>query len=194
MNLYEKLKKSLKLKFDPVGVKLIFESNENNINDDKFKSVSNLQRYCEYVKRASKGEFLELKRGDFYCVTGEIMLGLKEPETIEFDNRLKFRGLKSILVFPVNKLENIAVDSIILIVNPSNCMDITEAYTNIYNKPLKIEIGTQSGVCSDVTALVIKREEINFSFLCVGSRIYAGYDDCELFKEPEFHSVDVKIE
>ncbi len=181
MNLYERLKKSLDMKYNPVGVKLIFDTNENEIINDKFKIADELLRYCEFVKRASQGEFLKLKKGDFSCVTGEIMLGFKEPELIEIERRLKFKGLKNILLFPINLFNKIiSVDCIILIVTPRNCMDIAEAYTKLYDKSLKIEIGTQSGICSDITAFVIKREEINFSFLCVGSRIYAGYDDSEL--------------
>ena len=39
---------------------------------------------------------------------------------------------------------------------------------------------TFRGICSEVTAYVIKQQDINFSFLCSGSRIFAGFDDCEL--------------
>ncbi|MFX1275257.1 MAG: DUF169 domain-containing protein [Promethearchaeota archaeon] len=177
MNNFEKLKFSLKLGSDPVGIKLLFKYEIHEKKYEKFKEVTNLQRYCEYVKRASKGEFLKLKRGSFSCVTGEIMLGLKEPEKIEFDNRLKFKGLENILLFPANKYDDLKVDCVLLIVTPRNCMDITEAYTKLFQKPLLIELGTLSGVCSDVTAFVIKRQQINFSFLCTGSRVYAEYDD-----------------
>ncbi len=177
MNKYEKLKSSLKLEYDPIGVKLLFKNEIHEKNYDKFKEVKGLQRYCEYVKRASKGEFLRLKRGDFSCVTGEIILGLKEPERIKFDSRLNFKGLENILLFPINRHDTMNVDCILLIVSPRNCMDVTEAYTKLYKKPLIIELGTHSGVCSDVTALVIKRQQINFSFLCAGSRIYADFED-----------------
>lgn len=165
------------MKYHPVGVKLLFNNEIYEKYDERFKEVNDIQRYCEYVKRASEGEFLQLKRGVFSCITGEIILGLKEPERIDFDGRLKFKGLKNILLFPIDKYDKLKIDCLLLIVTPRNCMDITEAYTKLYNKPLKIELGTHSGVCSDVTAWVIKRQQINFSFLCTGSRIYAGYDD-----------------
>ncbi len=178
--MYGKLKKSLGMKYDPVAVKLIFKSNQHEIDGLDFNKIDDLQKYCEYVKRAALGECLMLKRGDFSCVTGEIMLGFKEPETIVINKRLEFRGLKQVILYPVNKFNNLIIDSIILIVSPRNCMDIIEAYSNIYNKPLRIELGPPSGVCSDVTAQAIKKQDVHFSFLCVGSRIFAGFDDCEL--------------
>lgn len=180
MNRFEMLKQLLNLKSDPIGVKLIFEHNKNEDTNAKFKDSSKLERYCEYVKRASKGEFLKITKGDFLCVTGEIMLGFKKPENIELGMRLDIRGLTHVLLFPINKYVKNGFDSILLIVNPRNCMDIIEAYVKVYNRPLKITCGAITGVCSEVTAHVIKREEINFSFLCSGSRIFAEFDDCEM--------------
>jgi len=180
MNRFETLKKALNLKSDPIGVKLIFEHNRNEDIDAKFKDASKLERYCQYVKRASKGEFLKIKKGDFLCVTGEIMLGFKKPENIELNMRLDIRGLTHVLLFPINKYDINDFNSILLIVNPRNCMDIIEAYVKLYDRPLKITCGSYMGVCSEATAYVIKREELNFSFLCSGSRIFAEYDDCEM--------------
>ncbi|MHA1293634.1 MAG: DUF169 domain-containing protein [Promethearchaeota archaeon] len=179
MNDYQELKDALNLKYNPVGVKLIFQRNIDLIND-KFKEPNQLERYCKFVKRAAKGEFIKVKKGNFSCVTAELMLGFKKPENIEFHMRLNIKGLKYILLFPINKYNLLEIDSIIIIVNPRNCMDIIEAYAKIYEKPLKITCGVITGVCSEVTAYVIKRKEINFSFLCAGSRIFAGFDDCDL--------------
>ena len=108
--MYEKLMQDLKLKYAPVGVKLIFDSNQNDVNLNQFKLIDNSQRYCEYVKRASQGEFLKLRKGDFTCVIGEIMLGFKKPSNLEFEKRLNFKGLKHVLLFPMNKLKNESVD------------------------------------------------------------------------------------
>jgi uncharacterized protein (DUF169 family) len=71
-------------------------------------------------------------------------------------------------------------DGFILIINPEKAMKVIEAYTELFNKPLKLICGVRSGVCSEITAYVTKREDINFSFLCSGSRKFAGYDECEL--------------
>ncbi|TFG25780.1 MAG: hypothetical protein EU532_11430 [Promethearchaeota archaeon] len=180
MNKYETLKKALNLKAEPVGVKLIFEHNENDEIDPKFKAANKLERYCQFVKRASQGEFLRITKNDFLCVTGEIMLGFKEPTNLELGMRLDFRGLTHVLLFPISKYDKIDFDSILLIVNPRNCMDIIEAHVKAFDKPLKLTCGSIRGVCSEVTAHVIKREEINFSFLCSGSRIFAEFDDCEM--------------
>ena len=46
MNMYSKLKKSLGMKYDPVAVKLIFESNQHEIDGLDFNKIDNLQKYC----------------------------------------------------------------------------------------------------------------------------------------------------
>lgn len=180
MNRFEALKQALKLKSNPIGVKLVFNHTKTEDIDDIFKGSDKLERYCEYVKKASKGEYLKIKKGDFLCVTGEIMLGFKKPENIELGMRLDVRGLTDVLLFPINKYNPKGFDSILLIVTPRNCMDIIEAYVRVYKRPLKLTCGSITGVCSEVTAHVIKREEVNFSFLCSGSRIFAEFDDCEM--------------
>ncbi|TFF87434.1 MAG: hypothetical protein EU550_03265, partial [Promethearchaeota archaeon] len=180
MNKFEILKKSLDLKYNPIGIKLIFE-NETNQIPDKFNEPKDLQRYCAFVKKAAQGEFIKIKKGDFSCVTAEIMLGFKKPKKVEMNMRMNIRGLNSILLFPANKYNLNNFESIILIVTPKNCMDIIEAHTRIFKKQLKISCGLYTGVCSEVTAQVIKTEKINFSFLCSGSRFLTGFDECELF-------------
>ena len=180
INKFEKLKQTLNLNSDIIGVKLIYEHNKNINISPKFKEAVQMERYCEYVKRASHGEFLKIKKGDFSCHTVEVMLGFKESENLELTMRLEVKGLKYILLFPINRhlLEN--YDSIILILNPFDCMNIIEAYVRLYQKLLKITCGAINGVCSEVTAYVIKRNEVNFSFLCPESRRNEVFSDCEL--------------
>ena len=180
LNKFEKLKQALNLGSDLVGVKLVYEHNKNLKISPKFKEANRKERYCEYVKRASRGEFLKIKKGDFSCHTANIMLGFKESDNLELTMRLDVKGLKYILLFPINKdiIEN--YDSIILILNPLDCMNIIEAYVRIYQKPLKITCGVINGACSEVTAYVIKRNEVNFSFLCSDSRVKGIFSDCEL--------------
>ena len=180
MNKFETLKLALNLKADPIGVKLIFEHNKNDDIDSKFKEANKLERYCQFVKRASQGEFLKLKKGDFLCVTGEIMLGFKKPEHIEINSRLDVEGLSHLLLYPINKHDENNFNCVLLIVTPRNCMDIIEAYVKIKNHPLEISCGAYTGVCSEATAHVIKNEDMNFSFLCSGARIFAEFDDCDM--------------
>ena len=180
INKFEKLKQALTLNSNLIGVKLIYEHNKILTINPKFKEADQMERYCEYVKRASQGEFLKIKKGDLSCHTADIMLGFKESENLELTMRLEVKGLKYILLFPINKylLEN--YDSVILILNPFDCMNIIEAYVRLYQKPLKITCGAINGVCSEVTAYVIKRNEVNFSFLCPNSRGNGVFSDCEL--------------
>ena len=180
MNKYEKLKQALNLNSDLIGVKLIYERNKNASIYSKFKEADQMERYCEYVKRASQGEFLKIKKGHLSCHTADIMLGFKESENLELTMRLEVKGLKYILLFPINKFLPENYDSVILILNPLHCMNIIEAYVRLYQRPLKITCGAINGVCSEVTAYVIKRNEVNFSFLCPDSRGNGVFSDCEL--------------
>jgi len=180
MNAFESLKQALSLKADPVGVKLIYDHDNSIEIDIRFKEGRRLERYCESVKRASEGEFLKIDRGHLSCKTAEVMLGFKDSDNLELTMKLDMKGLKNILLFPINKCNLENYDSIILIVNPRNCISIIRAYVRLYKKPLKITCGTINGVCSEVTAYVIKRNEINFSFLCLNSREAGTFSDCDL--------------
>lgn len=64
-----------------------------------------------------------------------IILGFQESDNLELTMKLDIKGLKYILLFPLNKYDLEVYDSIILIVNPHNCMNIIQAYVNLYNKP-----------------------------------------------------------
>lgn len=180
MNKFEKLKQILNIKSDPIGVKLIYNHNRNLPPKPKFKVVNKLGGYCEYVKMASQGEFLKVQKGDFSCHTGNIILGFNESDNLELRMRLEAKGLEYILLFPINKFQPKDYDSIILVLNPHICMNIIQAYVKLYHKPLKITCGIINGVCSEVTAYVIKRNEVNFSFLCPDSRGNGVFSDCEL--------------
>lgn len=179
MELFEDLKRVLGLNHNPVGIKLISEQRQDSI-PELFQSPENLMRYCEFVKRAANGEYLKITKGDFSCITGEILIGFKKPKKIKLDMRLHLKNLKYILLFPINKFVMKNFDSILLILNPKNCMDIIESYIHLYNEPLESIHGIPTGICGEVTAFVIKHQKINFSFLCSGSRIFAGFDECEL--------------
>jgi uncharacterized protein (DUF169 family) len=178
-NRFERLKQTLDLEADPIGVKLIYEHSNIQTNPN-FKEITKLGGYCEYVKLASQGEFLKIQKGDFTCHTGNIVFGFEEFNNIELTIKLKINGLNSIYLFPINKYKPKEYDSIILILNPSNCMDLIQAYVRLYKKPLKITCGAINGVCSEVTAHVIKRNEVNFSFLCPNSRRNGIFSNCEL--------------
>jgi len=180
INKFEKLKQALNLKSNPIGVRLIYDHDSNVILNSNFKQANKSESYCEYVKRASEGEFLIINKGHLSCHIAEVMLGFEDSDNLELSMKLDIKGLKSILLFPVNKIDHVDYDSIMLIVDPRNCMNIIQAYVKLYQKPLKITCGALNGVCSEVTAYVIKRNEVNFSFLCPNSRINGTYGDCEL--------------
>jgi uncharacterized protein (DUF169 family) len=108
------------------------------------------------------------------------MFGFNNTDNLELTMKLDSKGLKYIYLFPINKYIPENYDSIILILNPYNCMNIIQAYVRLYKKPLKITCGAINGICSEVTAHVIKRNEVNFSFLCPNSRKNEVFSECEL--------------
>ena len=134
MNKFEMLKHALNSKADPIGVKLIYDYDQTYKSNPELKELAKLHGYCEYVKRASQGESLILQKESFSCHTGNIMLGFKESNNIELTMRLTSRGLKYILLFPINKNQLDDYDSVILVLNPHNCMNIIEAYVRLYQK------------------------------------------------------------
>lgn len=180
MVIYEKLKKVLSLKYHPVGFKLIFDRNYRQEIEKKFKETTEIRRFCDYIKQAGEGEAIRLKETDSSCIITEKQSDIPQSPRLELDIQLNFRGLKYFLLFPIDLYPEEDFDGIILIVNPKNAMKIIEAYTELFQKSLKLVCGVRSGVCSEITAYVTKRQDVNFSFLCSGARKFAGYDDCEL--------------
>ena len=180
MNIYEKLKEVLNLKYHPVAFKLIFEQNNRPEIKKKYEERSDLNRFCFFIKEAGEGKALRLKEANSSCLMINKNSDIPSPTKLELNMELDFRGLKYLLLFPKDLYEEEDFDGLILVLNPENAMKIIEAYVELYNKPLKLNCGVRSGVCSEITAYVVKREKINFSFLCSGARKFAGYDECEL--------------
>lgn len=180
MNKYEGLKEKLDLNYHPVAFKLIFEHNYTPEIEKKFKNISEIQRFCVYIKKAGEGEALRLKKDDSSCIISERQPSFLQTSKLELDIQLNFRGLKYFLLFPLDLYPDEDYDGLILIVNPKNAMKIIDAYVELFHKPLKLTCGVRSGVCSEITAYVSKRQDVNFSFLCSGARRYADYDECEL--------------
>ena len=57
INKFEKLKQTLNLNSDIIGVKLIYEHNKNINISHKIKEAVQIERYSENVNIASHGEF-----------------------------------------------------------------------------------------------------------------------------------------
>ncbi|MBD3197074.1 MAG: hypothetical protein GF317_18615 [Candidatus Lokiarchaeota archaeon] len=150
---------------------------DNNL--DNFTTPDDPQRLCRFIKRASDGELLKLTKNTTTCFGTQ---NNKIPSKEGLDSRLNLdiRGLKYILLFAANKFSIKNIDGIILIINPKISTILIDIYVELYNKPLKIMCGTQKGVCSEIAAYIVKRNDVNFSFLCTGARKSAKYEDCDL--------------
>ncbi|TXT63029.1 MAG: hypothetical protein BAJALOKI3v1_450028 [Promethearchaeota archaeon] len=180
MNKFKELKTKLDLKYSPVGFKLIFQRNYRKEIESKFNEPAERLRFCTYIKKAGEGKALRLREIDSSCIITEKKSDIPQSPQLELNIELNFRGLKYFLMFPMDSYSNEDYDGFIMIINPEKAMKVIEAYTELFNKPLKLICGVRSGVCSEITAYVAKREDVNFSFLCSGSRKFAGYGECEL--------------
>jgi len=180
MNIYEDVKEALNLKYHPVAFKLIFEKNYRPEIEQKFEAPSDFKRFCLFIKEAGEGRALRLKESNSSCLMIDKKSEIPSPTKLELNIQLDFRGLKYFLLFPKDLYEEEDFDGLILVLNPKNAMKIIKAYVELFNKPLKLNCGVRSGVCSEITAYVTKRQDVNFSFLCSGARRFADYDECEL--------------
>jgi len=179
MNKYKKLKKVLGLRYPPIGLKLIYEQYASEEILDKFEKIKKKQRFSKYIKRVADGELLKLNESDTSCIMSDTA-GHDSFSNIELDMKLNIRGLKYLLLFPIDLHPEEDIDTLILVVTPHQFTKLIEAYVELYKKPMKLTTGASTGVCSEIVAHVIKREDVNVSFLCQGARTHSG------FKEDEF--------
>jgi uncharacterized protein (DUF169 family) len=179
MNKYKKLIKKLNLKYPPIGLKLIYEQRSSSEFLKKFQKISKKQRFSQYIKRVAEGELLKLTESDTSCISSDTN-GHDSFSNIELDMKLNIRGLKHLLLFPVDQYPKEDMDALILIITPIQFMKLVEVYVDLYNKPMKLSTGASTGVCSEIIAHVIKRDDVNISLLCHGAREYARFKDDEL--------------
>lgn len=179
MNKYKNLMKKLNLKYPPIGLKLIYEQYSSGEFIKKFQKIEKKQRFSQYIKRVAEGELLKLTESDTSCISSDTN-GHDSFSNIELDMKLNIRGLKHLLLFPVDQHPKEEMDALILIITPIQFMKLVEVYVGLYNKPMKLSTGASTGVCSEIIAHVIKRDDVNISLLCHGARGYAKFKDDEL--------------
>ncbi|MEJ2248750.1 MAG: DUF169 domain-containing protein [Candidatus Lokiarchaeota archaeon] len=175
MNDYQKIKKILDLRYHPIGLKLVYENSHQDDFSSKCYNIEKKQRFSKYIKRVAEGDLLKLSETDTACISSDTA-GHDSFSNIELDMKLNIRGLKHLLLFPVDEYPEESIDAMIIIITPHQFMKLIEIYVELYNKPMKLTTGASTGVCSEIVAYIIKREDVNVSFLCHGARSYAGFD------------------
>ncbi len=155
-------------RYSLVGVKIYDEVPQDYPRPEKSG------RYCEFVKRAALGETLIMLEEDEECPESLIALGFQEPSFIDLQPRLQPAAkTNAVLIAPLEKISE--PDVVLMILNPRQAMEIAALVDG-----LKAQFKGGMAVCGEVTALPIKENRVNLSFLCGGARMFADYKDSEV--------------
>ncbi len=184
-----------------VAVKFLYEDVEGS---------SGNFRFCEAVKRASKGERIVLTEFNLSCSGAEISLGFIPPlfdeeNEVEYENETEGmlngerksderRETKAVIVEPYRGQE---CDVILVIATPDKIMRISSLYSQLFNESIHAVFKGENAVCGEATAYVKESGKPNVSFLCEGAREYANYSREEIvigFPEEIFKKMDLAIE
>jgi uncharacterized protein (DUF169 family) len=177
-NKINEIKRILNTDYDPVGVKILQET--NNICVGSFEDVSSDKRFCYYVRLASKGRSFIVKEDEkLECKTPYFCLGFREPKYADFEPRIKPALTKTVLIAPLSKFTE-PVDSIVFIVNSKQAMILVDGMRRVLNKKIQFTVGASMSICGEVVAGSIVTQSPSLSVLCFGARIFSEYEDFEL--------------
>lgn len=178
------IKRILKNQFVPVGVKIIKNDDEFNV-DEYFQDVNTYKRkhkrFCYYIRQAAQEEegFLIKNDNKLDCKNPYFCLGFKESKFHKLEPRISPPNTKSILIGPLNKFKT-EVDSVIFIVNANQSMLLIDALYSILKKNIPITSSAHMAVCLEIVARSIVNHTPSLSLLCYGARIISGYKEDEL--------------
>ena len=193
-----KLTKILKLKNQPVAVKLV--KNEDSLEGLPPEPETKM-RYCQLVMEAKKGKSFTLTKNSISCPAAAAVFGLLPlPEKIEkgtmlkalglFDSegaaaelmskmpRLPLGGYKAVAAAPLSETR-FTPDVVVLEEEPEKIMWISLASLHEKGGRLSFGTGVFQACCVDATVEPYLRGDINASFGCYGCRDATDIDDGE---------------
>lgn len=196
------LKEILALKYEPVGVRFIFD--EDTYAAVKADEPSARIPYCVMVKSAAQGKTIKSRLMHHKCDGGTTALGL-ERSTQRIENGAEYfsynlyatqaaarrhrSAIKSLhsyepltyglLVCPLKDCTS-APDVVIGIVNAFQAMRIIQG--NTYETGIKpeIDMGAMQGMCSEATAVPYLTGNLNVSVLCPSTRMLCKWDESDM--------------
>jgi uncharacterized protein (DUF169 family) len=193
-----KLTKILKLKSQPVAVKLV--KNEDSLEGLPPETATKM-RYCQLVMEAKRGRSFTLTKDSISCPAAAAAFGLLPlPEKIEkgtmlkalglFDSekaaaelmskmpRLPLGGYKAVAAAPLSEA-GFTPDVVVLEEDPEKIMWLSLA--SLHEKGGRLSFGTSvfQACCVDATVEPFLRGDINASFGCYGCRDATDISDGE---------------
>jgi len=183
------LRELLKLKWSPIGVKLI--KNNEDLNDIPELSPQRI-RYCQLLMKAKKGESATLMRENISCPAAAAALGLSPlPEKISSGEMLETMGLftaraaaattmaqmprleqgriKAVAAAPLEKAK-FTPDVVIIEDQPEKIMWINLAAIHETGGRLFFNSAVFQACCVDVTVVPYLTKNVNVSLGCYGCR------------------------
>lgn len=183
-----------------IAVKLI--KNEEEYINSNANELNNPINYCQMVKAASTtGAVIKSKENMFKCRSGARALGLDKTDiknkngenwtklglhkNIDISKKIRQEveyldeDNFGVLVAPLEKIE-IEPDVVIIVGNPYTMMRVVQGYTYAYGRANNVNIMGNQAICVESTSRPYLTKDMNVSFLCVGTRHKAGWNDDEM--------------
>lgn len=197
----EELQILLKFEKDrhPVGVRFLFSEQEYKETDAP--EATHQMFFCMMVKAAAVGHSMKAKPEHIYCSAAAGALGFMEPDS---DTRRGItawkRGLYGshkaaedisahtpyldhkpygMCIQPLEKWEQ-EPDVVMMFCLPYTVMRIVQAYSYRYGVAKQITLTGMSGICTELMAGAYKRQDMNVSLLCSGTRFAGCWRDDEM--------------
>lgn len=197
------LKKELHLKYEPVGVRFIFDREEYEALPAK--EPGSPLPYCVMVKSAAQqGKTLKSTLKDHKCDGGTTALGLERStpriesgkeyfsynlyasQSVARRHRSAIKSLSScepltygILICPLKECDT-APDVVIAVMNAFQAMRIVQGYTYRTGLKPEIDMGAMQGMCSELTTSPYLSGDLNISVLCPSTHMLCKWDEGDL--------------
>jgi uncharacterized protein (DUF169 family) len=210
--LHETIVKELRLRTDPVGVKLFKELNQIPSN---IARVPDKLTVCQLSTLARlHGLTYYATVDDIACRRGAGSIGLRQiseddcivedayTHTVNVEAARKLysfipmlppNSTKAILMGPLGEL-TINPDAVLVVGNPGQMLKVVEGYVWSRGEPLTLSSTGVHGVCGDGIAKALKTGKISLSFPCGGARRVGLYIDEEMVAVIPFSIVDEWID
>lgn len=192
------LEKALLLDNTVVGIR--FLRNKVDYEQLTLPVVKGKVNFCYMVRRAIRGKHFKAYAVNFRCSNALYSLGLVKPDHhVTSGELLSICGLyetpeiakKVIDHMQYPNQENYGIeigplkcldqaDMVIIIADARKCMRIFQGYTYKYGPPKHLLSMGNQAMCSDLVAKPLFNNDINFSFLCRGARLFGQCDSGDL--------------
>lgn len=195
----EKLMALLRLKRQPVGVKLAYSKEEYEAIDAK--ELTSPLEYCVSVRSAGLGHSIKFVKENSRCVGSTRALGFEKPSQAfysgdegcqlglfvdskvaeETNKQVKMldRPPYGIIVKPLQAFE-VDPDVVIVVGKAREMMRLAQGYTCTYGLQPHLSLSGNQALCVECTATPVLTGAMNLSLMCSGTRFLARWGDDEV--------------